>query len=128
MNLKNPEQEILNAIYGGVAWLLLDFGLLFQEHGSQTLTILVSQPEMAVGAIIAIASIVGLIYKSRLAAITLFLLFLLPLVLRAVQGDFPSTMILLFFLILLYIFLTAVIGTFRYHHLKTLDQEANNQS
>jgi hypothetical protein len=37
-------------------------------------------------------------------------------------------MILLFFLILLYIFLTAVIGTFRYHHLKTLDQEANNQS
>lgn len=127
MNPKNPEQEILNAIYGGVAWLLLDFGLLFQKHGSQTLTVLVSQPEMAVGAIIAIACIVGLLFKSRLAAITLFLLFLLPLVLRAARGDFPSAMILLFFLILLYIFVTAVIGTFRYHHLKALQKEANDQ-
>lgn len=119
MNLQKSEQAITNAIYAAIAWLALDFGLLLQEHGNQTLSILLSRPEMAAGAGIAIACIVGLFYKSRLAAIVLFLLFLLPLVLRTVQGAFPSTAILLFSLILLYFFLTAVLGTFSYHHLKT---------
>ena len=122
MNLQKAEQAIVNAIYAAIAWLVLDFGLLLQEYGGQTLSILVSQPEMAAGALIAIACIVGLFYKSRLAAIVLFLLFLLPLVLRAVQGAFPSTMFLLFSLILLYFFLTAVLGTFSYHQLKTSDR------
>ncbi len=125
MNLAKAEQAIVNGIYAAVAWLILDFGLLLQVHGEQTLSFLVSRPEMAAGAIIVIACIAGLFYKSRLASILLFLLFILPLVLRAVQGDIPSTMFLLFSLILLYFFLTAVIGTFNYHHLKTLDRDAN---
>ncbi|WP_177420499.1 hypothetical protein [endosymbiont of Lamellibrachia barhami] len=125
MNLAKAEQAIVNGIYAAVAWLILDFGLLLQVHGEQTLSFLVSRPEMAAGAIIVIACIAGLFYKSRLASILLFLFFILPLVLRAVQGDIPSTMFLLFSLILLYFFLTAVIGTFNYHHLKTLDRDAN---
>ena len=118
MNLPKAEQAIVNGIYATVAWLILDLGLLLQEHGGQTLSVLVSRPEMAAGVIIVIACIAGLFYKSRLAAIALFLLFLVPLVLRTVQGMFPSTMILLFSLILLYFFLTAVLGTFSYHQLK----------
>jgi hypothetical protein len=125
MNLQKAEQAIVNAIYAAMAWLILDFGLLLQEHGKQILSILVSRPETAAGAIIAIACIAGLFYKSRLAAIVLFLLFLLPLVLRAAQGVFPSTVFLLFSLILLYFFLTGVLGTFRYHYLKTLDRDMN---
>ncbi|MBA1446544.1 MAG: hypothetical protein M3H12_12885 [Chromatiales bacterium] len=125
MNLAKAEQAIVNGIYAAVAWLILDFGLLLQVHGEQTLSFLVSRPEMAAGAIIVIACIAGLFYKSRLASILLFLFFILPLVLRVVQGDIPSTMFLLFSLILLYFFLTAVIGTFNYHHLKTLDRDAN---
>jgi hypothetical protein len=119
MNLQSAEQAIVNAIYAAIAWLILDFGFLLLAHGKQTLAILVSRPEMAAGAIITIACIVGLFYKSRLAAIVLFLIFLLPLTIRAVQGVFPSTIFLLFSLILLYFFLTAVLGTFSYHHLKT---------
>ncbi|QYZ65025.1 MAG: hypothetical protein HPY30_02870 [Gammaproteobacteria bacterium (ex Lamellibrachia satsuma)] len=125
MNLAKAEQAIVNGIYAAVAWLILDFGLLLQVHGEQTLSFLFSRPEMAAGAIIVIACIAGLFYKSRLASISLFLLFFLPLVLRAVQGSFPSTMLLLFSLILLYFFLTAIIGTFNYHHLKTLERETN---
>ncbi|MBL3600289.1 MAG: hypothetical protein JMN25_10525 [gamma proteobacterium endosymbiont of Lamellibrachia anaximandri] len=125
MNLAKAEQAIVNGIYAAVAWLILDFGHLLQVHGEQTLSFLISRPEMAAGAIIVIACIAGLFYKSRLASILLFLLFILPLVLRAVQGEIPSTMFLLFSLILLYFFLTAVIGTFNYHHLKTLDRDAN---
>ncbi len=125
MNLHKAEQAITNAIYAAMAWLILDFGLLLQEHGKQIFSLFVSQPEMAAGAVIAIACIVGLFYKSRLAAIVLFLLFLLPLVLRAVQGAFPSAMFLLFSLILLYFFLTGVLGAFRYHYLKTLDRDMN---
>jgi len=123
MNLPKAEQAIVNGIYAAVAWLLLDLGFLFQEHGGQTLQVLVSRPELAAGAIIVIAGILGLIYKSRLAAISLFLLFFVPLVLRAVQGVFPSTMLLLFSLILLYLFLSAILGTFSYHHLKNPDQD-----
>jgi K+-sensing histidine kinase KdpD len=119
MNLQSSEQAIVNAIYAAIAWLILDFGFLLLAHGKQTLSILVSRPEMAAGAIITIACIVGLFYKSRLAAIVLFLIFLLPLIIRAAQGVFPSTILLLFSLILLYFFLTAVLGTFSYHHLKT---------
>ncbi|MBL3617858.1 MAG: hypothetical protein JMN26_09010 [gamma proteobacterium endosymbiont of Lamellibrachia anaximandri] len=125
MNLPKAEQAIVNGIYAAVAWLILDFGLLLQMHGEQTLSFLVSRPEMAAGAIIVIACIAGLFYKSRLASISLFLLFLLPLVLRAAQGVFPSTMFLLFSLILLFFFLTAVLGTFSYHHLKTLSRDTN---
>ena len=123
MNLQKSEQAIVNAIYAGIAWLILDFGFLFQEHGRQTLAILVSRPEMAAGAIIAIACIAGLFYKSRLAAIVLFLLFLLPQILRIVQGVLPSTMFLIFAFILLYFFLAGVLGTVSYHHLKTLGQD-----
>jgi len=123
MNLPKAEQAIVNGIYAAVAWLMLDFGLLLREHGEQTLSILVSRPEMAAGAIIAIAGIAGLFYKSRLAAIVLFLLFFVPLVLRTVQGVFPSTMFLLFSLILLYFFLTAVLATFSYHHLMTIEKQ-----
>ena len=115
MNLDKAEQAITNGIYAAVAWLLLDFGYLFQEHGTQTLGILFSHPELIIGTIIAIASIVGLFYKSRLAATSIFFLFLIPLLLRAVQGIFPSTMLLLFSFILLYLFLAAIIGTFSYH-------------
>ena len=125
MNLQKAEQAIVNAIYAATAWLILDFGLLLQEHGKQTLSVLFSRPEMVAGAIIAIACISGLFYKSRLAAIVLFLLFLFPLVLRTVQGAFPSTMFLLFSLILLYFFLTAVLGTVSYHHLKKSDRNMN---
>lgn len=125
MNIPKSEQAIDNGIYAAVAWLILDFGLLFQEHGEQALSILVSRPEMIAGAIIVIACIAGLFYKSRLAAITLFLLFLVPLLLRAIQGAFPSAMFLLLSLVLLYFFLAAVLGAFSYHQLKTLDQDTN---
>ena len=104
MNLAKAEQAIVNGIYAAVAWLLLDFGLMFEEHGPQMFSVLVSRPEMAVGALIVVAGIVGLFYKSRLAAATLFLIFLVPLVIRAVQGAFPSAMMLLFSLILLTIY------------------------
>jgi len=123
MSLQKAEQAILNAIYGAIAWLLLDLGILFQTHGDQFFSALGARPEMAVGAIIAIACIVGLIYKSRVASILLFLFFLVPPVVRAVQGVFPTTMVLLFSLILLYFFLSGILGTFRYHHLKTLERE-----
>lgn len=118
MDLQKAEQAISNAIYAAMAWLILDFGLLFQEHGGQTLSVLASRPEMTAGAIIAVVCIIGLSFKSRLAAIFLFLIFLLPLILRMVQGVFPSTMFLFVSLILLYFFLAAVIGTFSYHELK----------
>jgi hypothetical protein len=121
MNRQKAEQAILNAIYAAVAWLILDFGLLLQEHGEDTLPFLASQPQMAAGAIITVVCIIGLFFKSRLAAVVLFLIFLLPLVLRTVQGIFPSTMLLLFSLILLYFFLAAVIGAFSYHRLKESD-------
>jgi hypothetical protein len=121
MTLPKAEQAIVNGIYAAIAWLLLDFGFLFQEHGEQMFLVLISQPELAIGAIVVIACIVGLFYKSRLAATSLFLLFLLPLVLRAVQGVFPSTMLLVFSLILLYLFLAAILGTFSYHHLSNPD-------
>jgi len=127
MNLQKAEQAILNAIYAAVAWLLLDFGLLFQKHGGDAFSLFISQPKMAAGAIIAIACIAGLIYKSRVAAILLFLFFLLPLVLSILQGAFPPTMIFLFFLILLYFFLTGALATFRYHHLKTLEQNGTDR-
>lgn len=123
MNLPKAEQAIVNGIYAAVAWLLLDFGLMFEEHGTRMFSVLVSRPEMAAGAFIVIAGIVGLFYKSRLAAVVLFLLFLVPLVLRAVQGAFPSAMLLIFSLLLLYLFLAAVLGTFSYHQLKNAEQD-----
>lgn len=125
MELPKAEQAIINGIYAAVAWLILDFGLLLQEQGGQAFSLLVSQPEMGVGAIIVIACIAGLFYKSRLAAIVLLLLFFVPLLLRIVQGAYPSAMFLLFSLILLYFFLTAVLGTISYHHLKTTGQNEN---
>jgi hypothetical protein len=81
---------------------------------------------MAAGAIIAIACIVGLFFRSRLAAVVLFLIFFLPLVLRTAQGVFPSAMTLLFSLFLLYFFLAAVIGSFSYHQLTKSEQDPNN--
>ena len=125
MNLQKAEQAILNAIYAAIAWLVLDFGLLIQKHGGEALAILAGQPEMAVGAVIAIACIVGLAYKSRLAAVVLFLIFLLPLVLHMTRGSFPSTMTLIFSLILLYFFVAGVIGTFSYHVLKNADLDSD---
>lgn len=122
MHLQEAEQAIVNGIYAAVAWLILDLGQLFREHGEQALSILISRPEMAAGTFIVIACIGGMFYKSRVAAVVLFLLFLLPLVLRMIQGVFPSTMHLLFSLVLLYFFLTAVLGAFSYHNLKTLGQ------
>ena len=123
MSLAKAEQAIVNGIYAAVAWLLLDFAFLFQEHGGQMLHVLSSGPELAIGAVIVIACIVGLFYKSRLAAIVLFLLFLVPLLMRAVQGIYPSTMLLLFSLILLYLFLTAILGAFSYNYLKNWIQQ-----
>lgn len=127
MDLQKAKQAIVNAIYAAIAWLVLDFGLLLQKHGAQAISVLADQPEMAAGAIIAVVCIVGLFYKSRLAAIVLFLIFLLPLVIRMVQGSMPSTMVLIFSLVLLYFFVAAVIGAFSYHALKNLDQ-ASDQS
>lgn len=126
MDLKKAEQTVVNAIYAAVAWLVLDFGLLLQEHGAETLSVLASRPQMAAGAIIAIACIVGLFFRSRLAAVVLFLIFFLPLVLRTAQGVFPSAMTLLFSLFLLYFFLAAVIGSFSYHQLTKSEQDLNN--
>ena len=126
MNLAKAEQAIVNGIYAAAAWLILDLGLLFQEHGVQTFSVLLSRPEMAVGAFIVIACIAGLFYKSRVAAITLFLLFLVPMILKAIQGTFPSTIFFVFSLILLYFFFAAVLGTFSYHHLKSADQDRDN--
>ena len=91
---------------------------MLQQHGEQTVSVLASQPQMVAGAIITIVCIVGLFFKSRLAAFVLFLIFLLPLVLRLIQGAFPSVMFLLFFLILLYFFIAALLGTLSYHQLK----------
>ncbi len=124
MNLPQSEQAILNGIYAAVAWLILDLGLLFKQHGEQALTALSSSPETIAGVLIAIACIVGLIYKSRLASIALFLVFLLPLVLRMAQGRFPSAMLLIFSMILLYFFYSAILGTFSYQYLrKTREQD-----
>ena len=127
-SLKKAEQAILNGIYAAMAWLILDLGFLLQEHGGQALSVLASRPEMSVGVLIVILCIAGLFYKSRVASILLFLLFIVPQVLRAVQGSTPSAMSLLFSFVLLYFFLTAVLGTFSYHHLKTLEQEATKSN
>ncbi len=123
MDLQKAKQAIINGIYAGVAWLILDLGLLFQEHGEQTISFLISEPAMALGAVIVIACIAGLFYKSRLAAVLLFLLFLIPLLLRGISGVLPSEMVLLFFCIILYFFLAAVIGAFSYHRLKKPEQD-----
>ena len=96
MNLQKAEQAIVNGVYAAVAWLILDIGLLFQQHGEAMLSVIAGRPEMAAGAILVIVCIVGLMNKSRLAAIVLFLLFVLPLILRLAQGRFPSTMFLIF--------------------------------
>ena len=125
MNLQKAEQAIVNGIYAAAAWLILDFGLLLEEHGNQTISILASRPEMAFGAIFVIACIAGLFYKSRLAATALFLLFLVPLVLRSMLSAFPSAMMLLFSLILLYFFLATVLATFSYHQLKKSELDEN---
>jgi uncharacterized membrane protein YidH (DUF202 family) len=119
MTLPQAEKAIINGIYAAVAWLILDLGFLFQEHGGRTLSVLISRPVLAVGAAIVIVCVVGLFYKSRLAAGVLFLLFVVPLVLRMTQGAIPSGMLLIFSLVLLYFLLTAVLGTFNYHQLKT---------
>ena len=124
MNLAKAEQAIMNGIYAAAAWLMFDFGLLIQRHGDQTLSVLTSQPAMAAGAIIVVVCIFGLFRHSRLAAIVLFFLFLIPMLLRAIQGAFPSTIILLFSLMLLYFFLNAVLGTFSYHQLKSSAQSS----
>jgi hypothetical protein len=118
MNKPQSEQAIINGIYAAAAWLILDLGFLFQEHGTQTLAILVSRPAASVGMIIGVACIVGLFYKSRLAAIALFVIFLAPLLLRMAQGIFPSSMLFIFSLILLYFFYSAILGTFSYQYLK----------
>ena len=123
-SLRKAEQAVVNGIYAGIAWLLLDFGLLVREHGAQTVTAVVSQPEMVVGSVIVIACVAGLFYKSRTAASVLFVLFLIPLLLRAAQGVFPSAMMIIFSLVLLYFFLAAVLGTFRYHALIEMKREA----
>ncbi|MGB5652189.1 MAG: hypothetical protein WBM59_19085, partial [Sedimenticolaceae bacterium] len=60
MNLQKSEQAIVNGIYAGAAWLILDFGLLFQQHGQEALAVLAARPQMMAGAIIAIACIAGL--------------------------------------------------------------------
>lgn len=125
MNLIKAEQAILNGIYGAIAWLILDFGFVLQEHGEKIFSVLISSPELLAGAAIVVACIAGLFYKSRIAATVLFLFFFLPLVIRAVQGVFPSTMMLIFSFILLYIFLTAVLGAFSWHQLKLLEQDPN---
>lgn len=117
MSTRKAEQAILNGIYAGAAWLILDIGLLLREHGARVFNVLASSPELVAGLVIVVACIVGLAYKSRTAAAVLFLFFLLPLVLRAVQGVLPSTMMLIFSLILLYFFLAAVLGTLKYHQL-----------
>lgn len=123
MNRQTSEQAIMNGIYAAAAWLLFDIGNLFQAHGDQTFAVLSSHPEMAIGAAIVVC-IIGLFYKSRLAAFVLLLLFLIPMILRAIQGAFPSAMVLLFSLILLYFFLTAVLGTFAYRQAERAETEA----
>lgn len=119
MDIRKAEQAMVNGIYAAVAWLLLDLGFLVQEHGRATVDVILSRPAIAAGGLIAIACIAGLFYKSRLAASVLFLLFLVPLVLRMVQGAQFSAMLLLFSFILLYFFFAAMLGAFRYHHLRT---------
>lgn len=126
MDSAKAEQAIVNGIYAAIAWLILDLGLLFEQHGSQVLSVIASQPELGVGIVIVIACAVGLYYKSRLAAVTLFLLFLLPLLMRMAKGIFPGTMMLLFSLILLYLFLTAVLGTFSFHQLMGSKNEGSD--
>ena len=122
MTLPQAEKAILNGIYAAIAWLLLDLGFLFQEHGPQTISVLLSQPALVVGVIVVVLCILGLFYKSRLAAGVLFLLFVLPLTLRLIQGEIPSGILLLFSLVLLYFLLTAVLGTFNYHQLVAADR------
>lgn len=125
MNLQKAEQAILNGVYAAVAWLIMDIGLLFKQHGTAMLSAVADRPEMAAGAVIVVVCIAGLVKKSRVAALVLFILFVVPVLLRLVQGRFPSTMMLIFFLVLLYFFLTAVLGTFRYHSLKASNPGGN---
>lgn len=123
-SLRKAEQSVANGIYAGIAWLLLDFGLLVREHGAQTATVAASRPELVIGSVIVIACVAGLFYKSRTAASVLFVFFLIPLVLRAVQGALPSAMMMIFSFVLLYFFLAAVLGTFKYHALVEVNSEA----
>jgi len=127
MTLVKAEQAIVNGIYAAIAWLILDLGLLVEEHGEQILSILASRPEMVAGTVIVILCILGLFYKSRVASIVLLLLFFVPLLIRIVQGVVPSAMFLLFSFILLYFFLTAVLGTISYQHHMTTDQDSNKK-
>lgn len=101
--------------------MILDFGFLFQAHGEQTVSFLTSQPQRLVGAVMGAACIAGMFYKPRLA-VSLFLLLLIPLILRGASGALPPPMVLLFLYTILYFYLAAVIGTFSYHQLKKPDQ------
>ena len=49
MDLPKAEQAIVNGIYAAVAWLLLDLGFMFKEHGGQMLNVFFSRPELSVG-------------------------------------------------------------------------------
>jgi len=122
MELHKAEVAINNGIYAAMAWLLLDLGLLFDQYGAQAFSVLASQPEMVASVIVVIACIVGLFYKSRIAAVTIFVLFLGPLLLRLFQGRVPYDVMLLFSAFLLYFFYASVLGTFSYHHWKTSAQ------
>lgn len=92
----NVEQAIVNAIYAGIAWLAPAFGQLFREHGAQTFSVLVSQPQLAAGAIIAIACIARLPVKPGLAALEVDLELLLDIsrqdcvLPRQIAGWYPS--------------------------------------
>jgi hypothetical protein len=123
--IRQAEQAILNGVYAAIAWLILDFGLLFQEHGTQTVGVILSRPDMIAGSVIVVACIAGLFYKSRTAASVIFLLFLVPQVLRAAQGAHtPPAMMIMLSLVLLYFFLAAVLGTFKYHALIEADRNS----
>ena len=112
---------MVNGIYAAVAWLILDFGFLLEEHGGETISVIAARPEMAAGGIIVIVCILGLFYKSRLAASVLFLLFLVPLLLRIVQGIFPPPIFLIFSLVLFWSIRLTLNWVIRWRGLKDED-------
>ncbi len=119
MNMEKAETAIKNGVFAAIFWLILDWALILSANKDIGGKDVLSQPYLYVGAAIVIACIVGLHFKSRLAAVALLLFFLLPQIVRIVQGSYPSPMLFLVTLMFLYYFVAAVIGVFSYHELKT---------
>ncbi len=129
MTRDDAKNAVRNGAFAALAWLLLDWAVILTTDQNTGDKDLFSQPDLYIGTGLVIACIVGLLYKSRLAAVVLLLFFLLPQIVRFIQGQYPTAAFFILSLVFLYYFVSAVIGAFSYHQLKTQvadDNESEN--